>query len=87
MGLLDLVEGMVLIPEADDPNPLYAPEENKEDEMQTAGMKMLYNMSQQKFYMNLVETSEGYMASLIDQAKNQKTIVNYFNPSRAKYLN
>ena len=87
MGLLDLVEGMVLIPEADDPNPLYPPTETTQEDVQTAGVKMLYNMSQQKHYMNLVETTEGYMASLIEQAQNQKTVTNFFNPSRAKYLN
>lgn len=88
IGLLDLVEGMVLVPKADDPNPVYPPKkEDKEEEIKKAGVKMLYNMSQQKYYMNLVETTEGYMMSLIDNAMNQKSVANYFNPSKAKSLN
>lgn len=87
LGLLDLVEGMVLVPEGDDPNPVYPPVEDKEEEVEKAGAQLYYNMSKQKYYMNLVETSEGYMMSLIDRIQNQKTVNNLFNPSRAKFLN
>jgi hypothetical protein len=44
-------------------------------------------MSQQKFYMNLVESPEGYMMSLIDSMNNQKRVRNYFDPSKAVILN
>ena len=87
MGLLDLVEGMVLVPKDQDPNPVYPPKETKEDEVETAGANLYYNMSKQKHYVNFVETSEGYMMSLIDRMHNQKSVTNHFNPSRAKYLN
>ena len=87
MGLLDLVESMVLVPKDQDPDPIYAPKETTEEEVQTASTKLYYNMSKQKYYMNLVESSEGYMMSLIDRAQNQKSVTNHFNPSRAKYLN
>jgi hypothetical protein len=87
MGLLDLVEGMVLVPKDQDPNPVYPPKDTKEEDVETAGAKLYYNMSQQKHYVNFVETSEGYMMSLIDRVQNQKTVTNLFNPSKAKYLN
>ena len=87
MGLLDLVEGMVLVPKDQDPNPVYPPKDTEEEDVETAGAKLYYNMSQQKPYMNFVETSEGYMMSLIDRVQNQKTVTNLFNPSKAKYLN
>jgi hypothetical protein len=87
MGLLDLVEGMVLVPEADDPNPVYPPKKVEEEDMEKTGAKLLYNMSQQKFYMNLVESPEGYMMSLIDSMNNQKRVRNYFDPSKAVILN
>ena len=87
MGLLDLVESMVLVPKDQDPNPLYPPTENVEEKMNTAGAKLYYNMSSQKYYMNMVESSEGYMMSLIDRVQNKKTVTNHFNPSRAINLN
>ena len=87
MGLLDLVESMVLIPKDQDPNPVYPPTQATEEEVEKAGTKLYYNMSNQKYYMNLVESSEGYMMSLIDRVQNQKTVTNHFNPSRAKFLN
>ena len=49
-------------------------------------MKMLYNMSQQKHSMNLVETSEGLMMSLIDRLENQKHVRNHFDIGSAKIL-
>ena len=87
MGLLDLVEGMVLVPEGDDPNPVYPPKEVEEEDVQKTGAKLLYNMSQQKFYMNLVESPEGYMMSLIDSMNGKKNVGNYFDFSRAVILN
>ena len=88
MGLLDLVEGMILVPKADDPNPLYPPAtDNKEEDVEKTGAKLLYNMSQQKHYMNLVESSEGYMMSLIDGFQNKENVTNHFDLSRAKFLN
>ena len=87
MGLLDLVESMVLIPKDQDPNPVYPPTQSTEEEVEKAGTKLYYNMSNQKFYMNMVESSEGYMMSLIDRVQNQKTVTNHFNPSRAIILN
>ena len=86
MGLLDLVEGMVLVPEGDDPNPVYPPKETEKEDVETAGLKMLYNMSQQKQYVNFVESPEGHMMSLIDKMNNNKSVTNYFDPSRATIL-
>lgn len=87
LGLLDLVEGMVLVPEADDPNPVYPPTETVEDDVEKAGTQLYYNMSKQKYHMNLVESGEGFMMSLVDAVQNQKTITNLFNPAKAKSLN
>ena len=50
---------------------------DKEEEIETAGVKMLYNMARQGHSMNLVETSEGLMMSLIDRMHNE-TRVNDF---------
>ena len=86
MGLLDLVEGMVLVPEGDDPNPVYPPKETEKEDVETAGLKMLYNMSQQKQYVNFVESPEGYMMSLIDKMNNHKSVTNYFDLTRATIL-
>lgn len=86
MGLLDLVEGMVLVPEADDPDPVYPPKATEKEDVQTAGVKMLYNMSQQKQYVNFVESPEGYMMSLIDKMQSKDNVTNYFNLSRATIL-
>lgn len=87
LGLLDLVESMVLVPKDQDPNPVYPPTQTEEEDVKTAGTKLYYNMANQKYYVNLVETSEGYMMSLIDRVQNMKSVTNYFNPDRAKYLN
>ena len=80
LGLLDLVESMVLIPKADDPDPVLPPAtDDPEEEIGTAGVKMLYEMARRGHRMNLVETSEGLMMSLIDRMQNQGTpIINYF---------
>ena len=89
LGLLDLVESIVLVPKSQDPDPVYPPEnsdEDEEEEIKKAGVKMLYNMAQQKHNMNLVETSEGYMMSLIDRLENQKTVTNHFNLDEAMIL-
>lgn len=86
MGLLDLVEGMVLVPEGDDPNPVYPPKETEKEDVETVGLKMLYNMSQQKQYVNFVESPEGYMMSLIDKMNNHKSVTNYFDLTRATIL-
>lgn len=86
MGLLDLVEGMVLVPEGDDPDPVYPPKETEKEDVETAGLKMLYNMSQQKQYMNFVESPEGHMMSLIDKMQNHKSVTNHFDLSRATIL-
>ena len=87
MGLLDLVESMILVPKADDPNPVLPPSEtDKKEDVKTAGIKMLYNMAQQKHTMNLVETSEGLMMSLIDKLENQKVVTNYLDFDSAMIL-
>jgi len=87
LGLLDLVESMVLVPKENDPDPVYPPSEDGQDEeIEEAGVKMLYNMSQQKHSMNLVETSEGLMMSLIDRLENQKHVRNHFDIGSAKIL-
>ena len=80
LGLLDLVESMVLIPKDDDPDPVLPPAtDDPEEEIRTAGVKMLYEMARRGHRMNLVETSEGLMMSLIDRMQNQGTpIINYF---------
>lgn len=81
LGLLDLVESIVLVPQSDDPDPVLPPEEDEADEsdMATAGLKMLHDMASRKYHMNLVETEEGYMMSLIDRIETRKEIRNYFN--------
>lgn len=86
IGLLDLVESIVLVPKDQDPDPLYPEKEVEEEEMETAGLKMLYNMSNQKHYMNLVETSEGFMMSLIDRNREKKVVHNYFDIDSAYML-
>ena len=87
LGLLDLVESMVLVPKSDDPNPIYPPEEStQKEEIEKTGLKMLYNMAKQQHRMNLVETSEGLMMSLIDRLENQKTVVNHFDQNTATIL-
>lgn len=88
LGLLDLVESIILVPKADDPDPLYPPkgEEADEEEMEKAGVKMLYEMASRKHNMNLVETSEGYMMSLIDNMKSKKDVHNYLDLESAYML-
>lgn len=88
LGLLDLVESMILIPKGDDPNPIYPPEteEEQKEEIEKTGLKMLYNMSQNQHGMNMVETTEGLMMSLIDRLENQKTFHNHFDPGTAMIL-
>lgn len=87
VGLLDLVESMILIPKEDDPDPIYKPSEDGQKEaIEETGVKMLYKMSQQKHNMNLVETSEGLMMSLIDRLENEKNIVNHFDLGTATIL-
>ena len=86
VGLLDLVESMVLVPKKNDPNPIYPPVAEKEDDeedMEEAGVKILYEMAQRKHNMNLVETTEGYMKSLIDRMNKEKHVHNFFNQDKA----
>lgn len=78
LGLLDLVESIVLVPKSDDPDPLYAPSETDDAEIQKAGAKLLDSLSAQKHNMNLVETHEGMMMSLIDRIESKKTVTNHF---------
>ena len=86
LGLLDLVESMVLVPKENDPNPLLPPSADVEEEIETAGVKMLYNMAQQGHRMNLVETSEGLMMSLIDRLENETVVTNHFDLGSAMIL-
>ena len=87
VGLLDLVESMVLVPKDEDPAPIYPPVKEKEDDeedMEEAGVKMLYQMAQKKHDKNLVETTEGYMMSLIDRMHEEKHVHNFFNLDKAR---
>lgn len=71
LGLLDLVESMVLVPKDQDPNPIYPPVEEKEDDeedMKEAGLKMLY--------YNVPMFVAG-------QAQAQETVQNFFNLDKA----
>ena len=71
LGLLDLVESMVLIPKDQDPNPIYPPVEEKEDDeedMKETGLKMLY--------YNVPMFGAG-------QAQAQETVQNFFNLDKA----
>jgi hypothetical protein len=87
LGLLDLVESMILIPSADDPDPIYPPtEDGKAEQIEETGVKMLYKMSQQKHNMNMVETTEGIMMSLIDRLESEKTFVNHLDLGKAVIL-
>ncbi len=86
LGLLDLVESIVLVPKADDPDPIVAKDKTTEEDMDTAGLKMLYEMSRQKLHMNLVETDEGRMMSLIDRLESQKPVSNHFDLGTAYML-
>ena len=52
--------------------------------MEEAGVKMLYQMAQKKHDMNLVETTEGYMMSLIDRMHEEKHVHNFFNLDKAR---
>ena len=80
IGLLDLVESMVLIPQDQDPDPIYPDSRNEADEedMDTASLKMLSKMASQP-RMNLVETDEGRMMTLIDQIRAGKNVRNYLD--------
>ena len=80
VGLLDLVESMVLIPKDQDPNPIYpeTTEETDEDDIDTASLKMFSKMASQP-RMNLVESDEGRMKTLIDQIRSGKNVKNYLD--------
>ena len=80
IGLLDLVESMVLIPKGQDPDPIYpdSEEEADEEDMDTASLKMLSKMASQP-RMNLVETDEGRMMTIIDQIRSGKEARNYLD--------
>lgn len=86
VGLLDLVESIVLVPKDQDPDPLVPEVRTDEDDMDTAGLKMLQKMASQKGYMNFVETEEGHMMSLIDRLESQKDIHNHFDLESALML-
>lgn len=86
LGLLDLVESIVLVPESDDPDPLLPPTVTEEDDMDKAGARLLSQMASCRNYMNLVETEEGYMMSLIDRFQSQKNIRNHFDLESAMIL-
>lgn len=86
VGLLDLVESIVLVPEEDDPDPLYPETVADEDDMDTAGLKLLHQMASQKHHINFVETEEGLMMSLIDRLESKKEIQNHFDLESALML-
>lgn len=86
VGLLDLVESIVLVPKDQDPDPVVPEVETDEEDMDTAGLKLLHKMATQKGYMNFVETEEGRMMSLIDRLESQKEIHNHFDLESAVML-
>lgn len=86
VGLLDLVENIVLVPEADDPDPVYAGTSAGAQDMEKAGRRLMQSMAAQKHHMNLVESEEGYMMSLIDRFGSEKEIRNHFDPETALTL-
>lgn len=84
VGLLDLVESIVLVAKADDPNPIIdeSKKEEEEEDMDTAGLRMLDKMAQKPF-RNLVETNEGMMMSLIDDLNSRQNVRNFFDMDSA----
>lgn len=89
VGLLDLVESIVLVREADDPDPIIDETKNEEEEedMETASVKLLQKMASTHAYRNLVETDEGMMMSLIDELGSRNNIQNFLNLDAARTLN
>lgn len=85
VGLLDLVESIVLVPKADDPDPLVKEEaETDEEDMDTASVKMFQKMANSPRYVNFVETDEGMMMSLIDRINASKDLTNYLDLGTAE---
>lgn len=85
VGLLDLVESIVLVAKADDPNPIIdesKKDEEKEEDIDTSGLRMLGKMAQKPF-RNLVETDEGMMMSLIDDLNSRQNVRNFFDMDSA----
>lgn len=87
VGLLDLVESIVLIPEADDPDPI----ENKDQQAEKADVRKagveLFEKMKRNTYMNYVETDEGLMMSLIDRLHSQDNVRNYLDMGNAIMIN
>ena len=82
VGLLDLVESIVLVPKADDPNPLKPADEEKEvdtADMAKASANLFSKMARNPRYVNFVETDEGMMMSLIDRINSTKDVRNYLD--------
>lgn len=89
VGLLDLVESIVLVPKADDPNPLKpADEEDEVDaaDMAKASANLFAKMANSPRYVNFVETDEGMMMSLIDRINSTKEIRNYLDFETAEVI-
>ena len=89
VGLLDLVESIVLVPTADDPNPLKP--ETTEDavdatDMAKASANLFAKMASNPRYVNFVETDEGAMMSLIDRINSTKEIRNYLDFNSAEMI-
>ena len=86
LGLLDLVESMVLIPESDDPDPLLPPAETSKADVKKAGDRLMNRMGSGKPYINFVETEQGYMMSLIDRLQSRPAVNNFLDLDTAMIL-
>lgn len=87
VGLLDLVESIVLVPKADDPDPIIDESQKADEEdVKTASLNFFKKMKEQKPYMNLVETNEGMMMSLIDRFESGNNVRNYLDLETARII-
>ena len=88
MGLLDLVESIVLVPKASDPDPIIdeSKQEAEQSAMNTAGLKLLDKMAARNPFRNLVETDEGMMMSIIDDFQSRENVQNFLDMDSARII-
>ena len=86
LGLLDLVESMVLIPESEDLDPVLPPTETSKADVKKAGDRLMNMMGSGKPYINFVETEQGYMMSLIDRLQSRPAVNNFLDLDTAMIL-
>ena len=88
IGLLDLVESIVLVPKASDPDPIIdeSKQEAEQSAMNTAGLKLLDKMAARNPFRNLVETDEGMMMSIIDDFQSRENVQNFLDMDSARII-